>query len=218
MATKISLEFNFRNQRFTNAQKGLEALGRSFAESQRVLAPALRRELQTYLKAVRFSLLQRHSKPFVNPTNAPATGEDALLKRRGGIRKIRTKTKGGMRLDQVRGELMIPFPLSVHEDGTTITARRAKFLTIPLPAALDSRGVPLRRNARAWDKTFVQMSKRGNLLIFQRRGTMLVPLYLLKKSVVLPPRLKAQETLRAGEDFFVDSAIDAMTTKLLAAL
>ncbi len=217
MGTDIRLEFEFRGQRFRDAQKGLEALGNELGRAANRITPLFERELKRYLDAVRQALIDRHSKPFQNPTNAPATGEKNLLKRSGGITGIKTEVRGRTQggLDTVVGALTIPFPISVHEKGATIRAKSAQFLTIPLPAALDSRGIPLKSNARAWRDTFVQTSRRGNLLIFQRRGARITPLYLLKRSVTLPPRLKAEETLKAGEDFFVDSVIDTMAKQLL---
>lgn len=215
MPTEISLEFDFRGQRFLDATKGLEAVAREFDVAQQRLGPILRDELQKYLDAVKRSLIQRHSKPFSNPKNVPVTGESDLLRRSGkGLKSIHFRTRGGSSIESVVGELSIDFPLSFHETGGTITAS-GKYLTVPLPAALDSRGIPLRASARDWDNTFVRRSQRGNLLIFRRTATGIVPLYLLKRSVSIPPRLKAQETLNAGEDFFVDTAIDRMAKEIL---
>ncbi len=145
----------------------------------------------------------------------PATGSSDLLSRSGGIRRITTLVKSSRDLNLITGTMVVPFPLSVHERGTTIRAKSSQFLTIPLSAALSARGIPLRPKARDWNNTFVQRSKRGNLLIFQRRGAQIVPLYLLKRSVTLPPRLKAEETLMAGEDFFVESLITEMSKVIL---
>ena len=64
----------------------------------------------------------------------------------------------------------------IHEVGGVIRAKSARYLTIPLPAALDRRGVARQPSARGWKNTFVAESKRGNLLIFQRRGAQIVPL------------------------------------------
>ena len=216
MATEISLEFDFRNQRFRDASKGLEAVARELQRAPEKLTPILRSELSRYLEAVKTSLQRRHSKPFNNPNNVPVTGEENLLRRSGkGLKGIRYRTRGGKIIDTVQGELTIDFPLSVHEAGATIRASSSKFLTIPLSAALDSRGIPLRARARDWDNTFVRQSRRGNLIIFRRTPTGIVPLYLLRRSVQLPPRLKAQETLNAGADYFIDTAIDTMARALL---
>jgi hypothetical protein len=53
-------------------------------------------------------------------------------------------------------------------------------------------------------------SKKGNLIIFQKQGGRVVPLYLLRTSVKIPPRLGLRDTLEAGLPFFVDKALDAM--------
>ncbi|MCH7510985.1 MAG: hypothetical protein IIB19_01330 [Chloroflexi bacterium] len=215
MAEQISIEFQFRNKRFRDAQKGLEAFASELGKDVQKLGPILTRGLQRYLDEVRRALIRRHGKPFSNPTNVPATGSSDLLSRSGGIKRITTLVKSSKDLNLISGTMIVPFPISVHERGTTITARSAKFLTIPLSAALSARGIPLRPKARDWNNTFVQRSKRGNLLIFQRRGAQIVPLYLLKRSVTLPPRLKAEETLMAGEDFFVESLITEMSKAIL---
>lgn len=218
MAEEARIEFQFRNRRFRDAEKGLEVLARQLDRNFKQLPPVLANSLQEYLDQVRRALIRRHSQRFNNPVNVPATGEDDLLRRRGGIRGVETRVRQGGGLEGVVGTMEVPFPLSVHEEGTTVRARRAQFLTIPLSAALDSRGVPLRPRARDWPNTFVKQSQRGNLLIFQRKGSQLVPLYLLKREVTLPPRLKALETLQAGQDFFVDTAIERMSRELLRGL
>jgi hypothetical protein len=87
-------------------------------------------------------------------------------------------------------------------------------LTIPLPAALDARGVPRKRSARDWDNTFVQKSRRGNLLIFQRRGREIVPLYALKPEVRVRARLGVRDELEAGVAGFVERAAAAMIQQL----
>ena len=84
---------------------------------------------------------------------------------------------------------------------TTIVPKTKQYLTIPLPAAKTKAGVA-RGAARSgmWGKTFVQRSKKGNLIIFgqrvaqkgasagQARGK-IVPLFLLVKSVEIPARI-----------------------------
>lgn len=81
--------------------------------------------------------------------------------------------------------------MGIHETGGTIRASGSGYLTIPLPAAMDGRGVPLRQRARDWDNTFVRRSKKGNLLIFRSLpgANDLTPLYILKREVYIKPRL-----------------------------
>jgi hypothetical protein len=64
----------------------------------------------------------------------------------------------------------------VHEFGATIRPRTAQFLAIPLPAA---RG----RRPREFTHTFI---RKG--IIFQRVGSRVIPLFVLKRSVTIPAR------------------------------
>jgi len=67
----------------------------------------------------------------------------------------------------------------IHEKGGTITPKRKKYLTIPLPG--------IKGWARNYPNAFVIKSKKGNLLIVERSGkTDLKPLFVLKKSVKIP--------------------------------
>jgi hypothetical protein len=104
----------------------------------------------------------------------------------------------------------------IHETGGTIRAKNGKYLTIPLPAALNSDGTPKKRSAREWDRTFVRESKAGNLLIFQKRGSGIVPLYVLKKKVRIPARLGLGDTLKTGTSYFVDKAMQAMLREIMS--
>lgn len=73
----------------------------------------------------------------------------------------------------------------IQEVGGVINAKPGGWLTVPLPAALDARGVA--RRARTYPNTFIARSKVGNLLIFQKQGGgQIVPLFVLRKSVKLP--------------------------------
>jgi hypothetical protein len=89
----------------------------------------------------------------------------------------------------------------------------AKYLAIPFPAALDSRGLALKPSPRAWSSTFVAQSKAGNLLIFQRHARASEhpsTLYILKTSVYVPPRLGLGDTIRTGMGLFTDRAMSGM--------
>ena len=109
----------------------------------------------------------------------------------------------------------LPGYVGIHERGGTIRPRRARYLTIPLPAALDSRGVALRARARDWPDTFIATSRRGNLIIFQRRGRKeVVPLYVLKKSVRIPPRLGLTRTLMMHRPQLLEDLRDRIRTAL----
>ena len=75
---------------------------------------------------------------------------------------------------------------AIQEHGGVIKPKKAKYLTVPLPAALTPAGV-LRKEAREYPNAFIQRSRRGNLIIFDQRGNKIVPLFVLKKEVKIPP-------------------------------
>jgi hypothetical protein len=57
-------------------------------------------------------------------------------------------------------------------------------------------------------------SKAGNLLIVQKSAGDIVPLYVLKTEVYVPPRLMLSTTLQAGLPYFVEHAMEAMLRKV----
>lgn len=129
------------------------------------------------------------------PWNGKLVNDSNRLQRRSGgtIEKFKksaeVKTKGPG-LGSVEAKLDVGV-FGIHLEGGIVRARRSKYLTIPLPAACDRRGVPLKRSSRDWPDTFVIRSRKGNLLICDNKGPggALRPLYLLKASVRIPPRL-----------------------------
>lgn len=211
MAKTLELEFDFRNKRYTDAARGLRAFAQELSADWDGSAKVLGVELRSFLDTVAEALAKRHGTPWPNGTTA-----QTLSKRSGRlIASIQESVKiTGTSFGDLQGYIGAASPAAVHEYGATIKPKTAKFLTVPLPAALDSRGLPLKKRARDWDNTFVAKSRKGNLLIFQRRGTQVVPLYVLKSSVTIPPRLGMGKTLQTGIPYFVDRAMDAMVANI----
>lgn len=208
----FSLELEFRNKRWKDAQKGLEAFAKTLKGGIDGAAPVLGKELQLMLEGIAEAMAQRHGNPWPGGTS-PTT----LSVRSGeGIQSIRDSVKViGSTLNDLQGEIGAKFPMSVHEEGATITPKKAKFLTIPLPAALNANGTPKKASARDWDNTFVARSKAGNLIIFRKEGTGIVPLYVLKTSVTIPPRLGLRKTINAAIPYFVERAMDEMVKAVM---
>jgi hypothetical protein len=150
---------------------------------------------------------KQHGNPW--PTG---TGPRSLSSRSGGgLQSIKDSIKvtAGPPFQIIEGRISTA-KMTVHETGAVITPRRAKYLTIPLGEALDSRGVPIKRSAREWDNTFVQRSRRGNLIIFRKLSRdRIVPLYLLKDRVRLPARLGMGETVDRNIPYFAEKVIAA---------
>jgi hypothetical protein len=92
--------------------------------------------------------------------------------------------------------------MAMHEKGGVIRAKTSNYLTIPLPAALNGNGTPRQLSARQWQGTFVARSRAGNLIIFQKRGRDIVPLYVLKKSIRIRARLGLKKTLQRLRPLF----------------
>lgn len=210
----IVLEFHFRNQRFQDASKGLRVFYDALKKDWDGTAKVLSTELRSFLDSVSQALVQRHSGKWPGGTT-PKT----LSKRSGGMLQtiVDSVQVDGQTFSAIRGTIGGSMIARVQEFGATITPKRASFLTVPLPAALDSNGCPLKKSAREWSNTFVAKTKKGNLVIFQRRGSMIVPLYVLKTSVTIPPRLGMQDTLTAGLPYFVDRAMDQMVKSVIGA-
>ncbi len=213
MVTSI-IEVRVDGKRFGTAAEGVESVGRGLSRALDKAAPKVSKELLKSLQLVAKVMSKKHGAKW-RPGGSP---RGSLFKRSGaglkGIRDtIRVRKSAG--LDGITGQIGARFPMSVHEKGATVRATRAQFLTIPLPAALNNRGIPRRRSARDWDNTFVAESKRGNLLIFQRRVSGIVPLYVLKKEVKIPARLSLEKTLREdGLTFFERRALKAIDKEL----
>ena len=209
-----NIEFEFRGKRYRDAEAGLRAFAKDIGKSLDGAGKVVERELRDYLETVAEALAQRHGNPWPGGTT-----DSSLSKRSGrGIQSIRDSIKvTGGTLDNVQGQIGAPGYMAIHETGGVIKAKRSKYLTIPLPAALNADGTPKKRSARQWRNTFVATSKKGNLLIFQRRGAGIVPLYALKTQVTIKPRLKLKETLDAGLPYFVDKTFDALMREIRSA-
>lgn len=154
--------------------------------------------------------------------SAAATTPTATAVRTGALRAALDSTVQvtGQTITGVFGYLRGPAPYAgVHERidgaaGTTIRPVHRQFLTIPLDAAKTAAGVP-RGTARDFPNTFIARSRRsGQLIIFQRQGKNIVPLFLLLKEVFVPARPALLPTLQKFVPLIV-SDLQAEVTKTL---
>jgi hypothetical protein len=141
------------------------------------------------------------------------TTDTRLRARTGKLRAscipIKTEIKegsveGGISFGTVYGRVHV----GPKGQTTTITPKKGKYLTIPLPAAMTGAGVA-RGSARKgpWGETFVAKSKEtGGLIIFGKRKIMsgkkagelrgkITPLFLLLKSVRIKARVHPEELI-----------------------
>lgn len=205
----VDIDLQWRGKRYDDIDKGLRAFATDIeADLAATYGPTVRTLLKKYMEGVIESVRQRASAPWPGGTSPGGQRPGSLSRRSGGL--LRTLSPSRITVSgSEASEITVSFKLSgkalVHERGATVVPRKSKYLTIPLAAALDSRGVPLRPSAKDWSNTFVFKSKKGNLLIGMRKGKELVPLYVLKRSVTIPPRLSFKEAFTAGKDFLADA-------------
>jgi len=208
MLPEIAIELNWRGQRYKDVQRGLKAVASDVERSFEEAGPIVRKTLNDYMEGVVKSVAARADGAYPGGTSPAGAFPGTLSKRSGGLLASLNPDRITVTGDGL-SEIAVSFTLTgianVHERGATIRPKRAKYLTIPLPAALTKRGTPIKPNARAWKNTFVLKSKKGNLLIMQKKGKGdMVPLYVLKKQVVIPKRLAFEEAFLAGRDFLAD--------------
>ncbi len=225
----VEVDLRIGSKRFSDAVRGLEFYVRDLQKRVDRLHPILRQELEKYFRGVIAAMQARHSTPWVPDQPGPTGPRQGRLYTRsgdliGGI-DIKSLPVG---LNGV-GVLSVPFPGIVHELGAgaggpdslpAITPKRVKYLTIPLPAALDARGLPIRPSIREWDRTFLIpiAPKEGPRWLVMRRPAgqrKATPLYVLQKVVRIEPRLGMRETINLTvQNLFLDPLVDRMLTTL----
>jgi hypothetical protein len=208
----FEIELHFQNKRFKDAVRGLNHIANELGKKQDRIVPLLKTDLKTYLHAVAKGLAAKHGKPW--PTGTTPTSL-SMRSGRAVASILKSPRVTGTEVANIRGEIGGAGYLRIHEFGGTITPKKAKYLTIPLPPALNANGTPKKKSAREWANTFVARSKKGNLIIFQKNGTKITPLYVLKKSVYIRPRLGMQDALDRNLDYFVDAVVSSMSEELL---
>jgi hypothetical protein len=178
---------------------------------------AAKRVMVSTLDRIYAAVRKEHGDPWPTGSGPWGTSPTKLAKRSGrGLRSIGAsrKVEMGPAFSVVTGQIGTG-KMTIHETGGRVTAR-GRYLTIPFKSALDGKGLPLKRRARDWDNTFVQRSRRGNLIIFRKDGSgRVVPLYLLKKSVRIPARLGLAETVEQNVPYFVARALRTIEKELI---
>jgi len=152
--------------------------------------------MDDYLKSIGTKMRQRHGNGWPG-----GTGSNSLSRRTGRGLFGLTTGRVVMQPSPLRGIITVPRYLANQEFGYVSTAK-GKYLTIPLPAALNSDGTPKKRSARGWQNTFVVQGKRGTLTICTRRGRTIIPLYVLKPSIRVTARLGLRRVMRSEGKVF----------------
>jgi hypothetical protein len=149
---------------FSEAKKDIEALSK--------LSPELEKELDNWKnESVRELKYQARR---MNKADWRKTG--ALAKSIGGKK---SRTAAGLNVVVGSGVFApeVPYAL-IQELGGTVTPKRRDWLAIPFRGV---KGFP-----REYQDTFFAKSKRGNLILFQKRGKDKEPLFAMKKEAKIP--------------------------------
>lgn len=207
MLPDFAMQLEWRGRRYKDVDRGLRAFGVDVEGDFENLLPLAKSIIRKYMTGVVKSVAQRVDGPYPGGTSPAGQFPGTLSKRSGSL--LASLNPSRIVETENSKELTTAFTLTgiaaVHERGATIRAKNSQFLTIPLPRALDKRGVALKPNARAWKNTFVAKSKKGNLLIFLKERGGIVPLYALKKTVTIPKRLAFGEAFESGRSLLADT-------------
>lgn len=132
------------------------------------------------------------------------TGPASLSRRSGRGLSALTGGRVHRQGNGIAAVFTLPKYLAHQEFGVVSTAK-GKFLTIPMPAALNPDGTPKKRSARQWQGTFLAKGKKGQWIICTKRGRQTVPLYVLKPTVRITARLGLRKVMKKELNFFARS-------------
>lgn len=210
MLPEIEIELEWRSKRYRDVERGLRVVAKDIERDFEQITPLVKKILRDYMAGVVRSVAQRADGPYPTGTSPAGQFPGSLSKRSGkllsSLNESRIEVQGS---DDIEVSYTLTGIASVHERGATIRPKRAKYLTVPLPPALNSNGTPKKKSARDWQNTFVLKSRKGNLLIVQKAGGgQITPLYVLRKQVTIPQRLGFGDAFQAGRDFLADKIAD----------
>ena len=217
MADAFFLEATLDRKLYKKAFQATERLAKKYDISFRDLNPVFRREWRRYLDQVIARARQRHSTQWSPGSRLPSGDTRGRLHVRSGFAMASlTSNVRVFSAGDVRASITGAPYLAAHEFGARIRSRRADgFLTIPLPAAMNAKGIPLRRSLSDWQDTFLRPTKDGGYLVLQkRRGGKPVPIYILKRSVRIRRRLGLRKDLERTGPAFAQRLIEELAKSI----
>lgn len=208
---ELDFEIVIGNKTFKNPKRAFHHMERQLVKNWDGQSQKISNDLKKALERVANIIKQKHGRSYSSTTRNPKSSP--LMKRSGeGVKSVieSVRVKSSPQIKGYLGQISAG-KLSFHEYGGVITPKTSKYLTIPLPAALRGDGTPIRKKARDWDNTFVMRSKKGNLIIFRKvLAGKIVPLYVLKKRVKIPPRLGMTKTVDEQLNFFEKQLLERL--------
>ncbi len=132
-------------------------------------------------------------------TRTRLRGRPGLARRSGNLARDLQTTVRGRTVDTLVGIAFFTAKYApAHEFGATITPKRGRYLAIPLSAVSTPTGIA-QYQPRDFPNAFFIRSRKNpdNLVLVEERGSRIVPLFAMVRSVTIPPRLEARETMRS---------------------
>lgn len=206
MARPLTITARVNGQSYKDAGTALHAVRRMLGANWDGAKQQARGEFVNFMDSLAQEIAKRNGAPWPSGT----TGS-SISRRTGGFQAaildgVEVK---GTQLGDLRGYIVVPAEYAIHETGGTRKARN-KLIAVPLPAALDGAGNPVRRSPRDWGNTFVAETRGGNTVIFQDRGGSIIPLYVLKTDVKIPARLGIAKAMESGLPRLTERMLDTL--------
>lgn len=150
-------------------------------------------------------------------------GQSAKLKiRTGNLRASVGYEVKGSAIDSLTLGLRATSPQAlIQETGGTVRPTRRQYLTIPLDAALTPAGALsgkylLRQVGKKWVTDAGPTFIRKGVIFAASAGGQVVPIYVLKKSVRIPPRFDFVRTFKRVTIPFVEKELQRVATATVA--
>ena len=213
MPDAFTIEFDFRGQRFSDAEAGLRAFYATLNADWEARPRRCRARWKAFLDQVVEAIAQRNSGGWPGGTTATS-----LSKRSGALVNaiLGSVTVNGTTFEDIaRLDRRARHSVRAHPGDRRHHQRQERQVPLHPAAGGARRQRPADQvePARLAEHVLRQVQGRQPL-IFQKRGTTIMPLYVLKTSVTIPPRLNMRTTLEAGMPYFVDRAMDAMVREV----
>lgn len=190
-----------------------------FAQAMEAAPKALYRNLRKDIDQFTLWFATRHFPRYMN---------QRLRRRTGALAKSFGRIVTGQTFADTRWNVYSTSPYAPYQQmgSESIVPTRSKYMTIPLSGAMTKTG--RKRGALGWfEDTFVQRTKNGNLVVFQRTGKKRLkkvrdgkkdpsirPLFLLRKQTKLEPRLRFFEEWDAQNDRLMERVAGAVERTL----
>lgn len=180
-------------------------LEKQLRDNMDVIPVAAKSAMEVWLEKIISDVKNKHSAPWkagqVNPN---------LYRRSGrGIKSLRYSVRKDNRKLSAVGSIYLNEYMYMHTSNKSymdIKPVKSKYLAIPLPEALDSRGVPKKLSPLQWKHTHVMSRKKGGYIIYQNISKNKKKLlYVLLPAVKVRPRIKMQGTIGFNQQYFIET-------------